>query len=213
MPQVSTAQTPLRVDQRHRMRRPRHIVPRAITRRSDATGPATAAATDVRPQATPLEANRQPTVRTLAVALHAQHSEPWQSQNPRTIASRSHRSSLVVGTSREDDTGWSGARGIALTARSPSRPPSQQRSAQATGYSAQMLVLKSTKSPKTSRSRIKRLRGLSQPQYRLRVNDIRVFYDVTATSVEILAIIEKQEAQAWLDQEGTPGEGGGSGQG
>ena len=66
---------------------------------------------------------------------------------------------------------------------------------------------------RTSRSRIKRLRGLSQPQYRLRVNDIRVFYDVTATSVEILAIIEKHEAQAWLDQEGTPGEGGGSGQG
>ena len=66
---------------------------------------------------------------------------------------------------------------------------------------------------KTSRSRIKRLRGLRQPQYRLRVNDIRVFYDVTETSVEILAIIDKQEAQAWLDQEGTPGESGGPGQG
>ena len=52
-----------------------------------------------------------------------------------------------------------------------------------------------------------------QPQYRLRVNDTRVFYDVTETSVEILAIIEKQEAQAWLDQEGTPGESGGPGQG
>lgn len=63
---------------------------------------------------------------------------------------------------------------------------------------------------KTSKSRIKRLRGLSQPQFRLRVNEIRVFYDVTETSVEILAIIEKQEAQAWLDQEGTPGAGGGS---
>ena len=66
---------------------------------------------------------------------------------------------------------------------------------------------------KTSKSRIKQLRGLLQPQYRLRVNDIRVFYDVTETSVEILAIIEKQEAQAWLDQEGTPGESGGPGQG
>ena len=66
---------------------------------------------------------------------------------------------------------------------------------------------------KTSKSRIKRLRGLKQPQYRLRVNDIRVFYDVTETSVEILAIIEKQEAQAWLDQQGTPGEGGGPGKG
>ena len=66
---------------------------------------------------------------------------------------------------------------------------------------------------KTSKSRIKRLRGLLQPQYRLRVNDIRVFYDVTETAVQILAIIEKQEAQAWLDQEGTPGESGGAGEG
>ena len=66
---------------------------------------------------------------------------------------------------------------------------------------------------KTSKSRIKRLRGLSQPQYRLRVNDIRVFYDVTETSVEILAIIDKQQAQAWLDQEGTPSESGGPGKG
>ena len=60
---------------------------------------------------------------------------------------------------------------------------------------------------RTSKSRIKRLRGLSQPQYRLRVNDIRVFYDVTETAVEILAIIEKSEAQGWLDEEGTPGVG------
>ena len=41
---------------------------------------------------------------------------------------------------------------------------------------------------KTSRNRIKRLRGLRRPQYRLRVDDIRVFYDVSGTSVEILAI-------------------------
>jgi mRNA-degrading endonuclease RelE of RelBE toxin-antitoxin system len=58
---------------------------------------------------------------------------------------------------------------------------------------------------KVSRSRIKRLRGLSQPQFRLRVGDIRVFYDVTKTAVEILAIVEKAEAQRWLDEEGTPG--------
>lgn len=66
---------------------------------------------------------------------------------------------------------------------------------------------------KTSKSRIKRLRGLSQPQYRLRVNEIRVFYDVTESTVEILAIIDKQDAQAWLDQEGTPGKGSGAGPG
>ena len=62
---------------------------------------------------------------------------------------------------------------------------------------------------KVSKSRIKRLRGLSQPQFRLRIGDIRVFYDVAETAVEVLAIIEKAEAQAWLDEEGTPSSGGG----
>jgi mRNA interferase RelE/StbE len=55
---------------------------------------------------------------------------------------------------------------------------------------------------KVSKSRIKRLRGLSQPQYRLRVDDIRVFYDVTKTQVQVLAIVTKADAQAWLDEEG-----------
>jgi mRNA interferase RelE/StbE len=63
---------------------------------------------------------------------------------------------------------------------------------------------------KVSKSRIKRLRGLSQPQFRLRVGDIRVFYDVTEATVEVLAIIGKTEAQAWLDEEGTATSGGGS---
>lgn len=57
---------------------------------------------------------------------------------------------------------------------------------------------------KVSKSRIKRLRGLSQPQLRLRVGDIRVLHDVTEAAVEILAIVEKAEAQEWLDREGTP---------
>jgi mRNA interferase RelE/StbE len=30
----------------------------------------------------------------------------------------------------------------------------------------------------TSKSRMKRLRGISRPQYRLRIGEIRVFYDV-----------------------------------
>jgi mRNA interferase RelE/StbE len=58
---------------------------------------------------------------------------------------------------------------------------------------------------KTSRSRIKRLRGLLRPQYRLRVGEIRVFYDVSGTTVEILAIVSKSEAEAWLVQFGSPG--------
>lgn len=55
---------------------------------------------------------------------------------------------------------------------------------------------------KVSKSRIKRLKGLSQPQYRLRVEDIRVFYDVTENAVEILAIIPKAEAREWLERAG-----------
>ncbi len=55
---------------------------------------------------------------------------------------------------------------------------------------------------KTSRSRIKRLRGLLRPQYRLRVGDIRVFYDVTEGRVEVLAIVDKSETEVWLAQFG-----------
>ncbi len=51
-----------------------------------------------------------------------------------------------------------------------------------------------------SRSRIKRLRGLSRPQYRLRVGDIRVFYDIRALRVEVLAIVDKEGAEKWLSE-------------
>ena len=36
--------------------------------------------------------------------------------------------------------------------------------------------------------------GLIQPQYRLRVGEVRVFYDVTREAVEVLAIVTKAEA-------------------
>ncbi|WP_108512589.1 type II toxin-antitoxin system RelE/ParE family toxin [Bradyrhizobium algeriense] len=58
---------------------------------------------------------------------------------------------------------------------------------------------------KVSRSRIKRLRGLRRPQYRLRVDEVRVFYDVSGTTVEVLAIVAKSEAELWLAQFGNPG--------
>jgi mRNA interferase RelE/StbE len=58
---------------------------------------------------------------------------------------------------------------------------------------------------KASRSRIKRLRGLRRPQYRLRVDEVRVFYDVSGTTVEVLAIVAKSEAESWLAQFGNPG--------
>jgi mRNA interferase RelE/StbE len=55
---------------------------------------------------------------------------------------------------------------------------------------------------KTSKSRIKRLRGLSRPQFRLRVGEVRVYYDVIEDRVEVLAIIHKAEADAWLARAG-----------
>lgn len=53
-----------------------------------------------------------------------------------------------------------------------------------------------------SKSRIKRLHGISRPQFRLRVGDIRIFYDVRESTVEILAVVPKSEASAWLKGEG-----------
>ncbi len=59
---------------------------------------------------------------------------------------------------------------------------------------------------KTSRSCIKRLRGLSRPQYRLRVgDDVRVFYDVAESVVQALAIVPKSAAEAWLAKHGRSG--------
>ena len=60
---------------------------------------------------------------------------------------------------------------------------------------------------KTSKSRIKRLRQMEQPQYRLRIDDLRTFYDVSYTDdgggiVEILRIREKSEAMKWLAEFG-----------
>jgi mRNA interferase RelE/StbE len=64
---------------------------------------------------------------------------------------------------------------------------------------------------RVSKSRIKRLRGLSQPQYRLRVGEVRVFYDVSSEAVEVLAIITKVEAARWLAEHGTPDTPSGAG--
>ena len=49
---------------------------------------------------------------------------------------------------------------------------------------------------KVSKSRIKRLRGLDQPQY-----------------LEVLAIVSKKQAEAWLAQEAIPTKARGAGEG
>jgi mRNA-degrading endonuclease RelE of RelBE toxin-antitoxin system len=55
---------------------------------------------------------------------------------------------------------------------------------------------------KTSKSRIKRLRGISRPEYRLRVGEFRIFFDVKETAVEILSVVPKHRVSEWLDRYG-----------
>ena len=55
---------------------------------------------------------------------------------------------------------------------------------------------------KVSRSRIKRLREMEHPEYRLRLDPCRVFYDVVGQTVVVLAIVPKDETAEWLDAYG-----------
>ncbi|MBI4518409.1 MAG: type II toxin-antitoxin system RelE/ParE family toxin [Deltaproteobacteria bacterium] len=55
---------------------------------------------------------------------------------------------------------------------------------------------------KESRSRIKRLRGVSEPDYRLRVADYRVFYSVREQErrVDVLRIMHKDETREYCEE-------------
>ncbi len=53
-----------------------------------------------------------------------------------------------------------------------------------------------------SRSRIKRLKRVDHPQCRLRVGEVRVFYDVDEGVVEVLAIVPESQAADWLKRVG-----------
>ena len=59
---------------------------------------------------------------------------------------------------------------------------------------------------KEGKSRIKRLCGLRQPQYRLRVDRVRIYYDVddAAKRVDVLGITLKEQSAQWLSQHGVP---------
>jgi mRNA-degrading endonuclease RelE of RelBE toxin-antitoxin system len=43
---------------------------------------------------------------------------------------------------------------------------------------------------------------MNRPQYRLRVDEIKVFYDVVEATVEVLAIIPKSKATERLEEMG-----------
>jgi len=61
---------------------------------------------------------------------------------------------------------------------------------------------------KISKSRIERLRELTHPQYRSKVGDLPVFYDVKGEEVQVPAIVAKADADAWLEQVGQGDEKG-----
>lgn len=54
---------------------------------------------------------------------------------------------------------------------------------------------------KESKSRIKKLKEMKHPQYRLRVDKMRVFYDVNETDVVVVAIMTKERTIQWLEKE------------
>ena len=54
----------------------------------------------------------------------------------------------------------------------------------------------------TGQSRIKRLRGLDRPQYRLRVDEFRVFYDVEDDLVYVLRVLAKSDVDEYLKEMG-----------
>jgi hypothetical protein len=96
---LATPRSPLPMDPRHRMGRPRQVVPGPIPTRSHAARASATSAAGVTAHAAPLDANHEPTALRF---LHRYHSKSRQPQNPRTIASRSHPSSLAGSTSREN---------------------------------------------------------------------------------------------------------------
>lgn len=52
---------------------------------------------------------------------------------------------------------------------------------------------------KLSQSRIKRLRELEHPEYRLRLDPYRIFYDVSGQTVVVLAVVPKDKTEEWLE--------------
>ena len=54
----------------------------------------------------------------------------------------------------------------------------------------------------TSKSRIKKLKRVDRPKYRLRGDEVRVFYDVGEGAVEVVAIVPKSQAADWLERVG-----------
>jgi len=56
---------------------------------------------------------------------------------------------------------------------------------------------------KESKSRVKRLRGISDPDYRLRIGDYRVFYNVCGDRVDVLRVMHKNDTHEYYEELGS----------
>src|SRR4029450_11044256 len=116
--------------------------------RPHATGAPATTTTRIAARAAPLDANLDATGRITVLSVHSPHAEPGQPQDPRTIAPRSHVSSLVASTTRENDTGRSGAKWDRTSSSRPPSRPSTPIAVRAGGrVPPQIAVLKSVNSP------------------------------------------------------------------
>ena len=118
---VLTHDPALRIHQRRVMRGPRQVVPGPIAAGSHPTGASAASAAGVAPHSSAFDVNLQATALGL---VHRHDSKSRQPENPRTIAPRSHRSSLVGCTSRENTIRfWMATWDRFSSSRPPSKPP------------------------------------------------------------------------------------------
>lgn len=113
-PTPAALDSPLAIRQRHRMRRPRQIVPGAIPRAPHATRPSATATARIAARAAPFDSNLDATRRIPILSVHSLDAETGQPQDPRTIAPQSHASSLVASTTERTTPGGSVPIGIAL---------------------------------------------------------------------------------------------------
>ena len=103
---------------------------------------------------------------------------------------------------------------LGLAVEAPEDVVSQRVRAHFIPVGQSSLELLEATSPDSAIAKYIEKRGPGLHHITLRVDDIRVFYDVTETQVQVLAIITKEQAQAWLDEEGTredDAESGGAG--
>jgi hypothetical protein len=101
-PTGPTADPALRIEHGDPTRGPRQVIPRPQFDVAYLPCPSPTPGTFVAADAPTLEPDQQSSSRSVRRPVDVFDPIPLQSQNPSTLAMRSHASSLVVGTSRED---------------------------------------------------------------------------------------------------------------